>query len=80
MAGALFKHHLKTDNFPSFIELIYLVTKPDFVKNGFGTKVLRRLKSQLFNRDAKFIVVYSANTAIDFFKKQGFKLVNPTVR
>lgn len=80
MAGALFNHHEASETFPGFFEVIYLVTRPDLVKTGLGAKVLRNLKKELARRDGKFIVAFADLNAVEFFTKQGFKLLEPKSR
>ena len=62
LSGALFKKHPMTAELPSFVELLYLVTRSDHVCQGFGSKVVNRLQESL--KDNQLIVSFVANKAM----------------
>ena len=68
LAGCLFNVHSQE----GFIELIYFVVNPNYVKLGLGSQIMTRLKK--FAADAKInsIVTYADNRATSFFAKNGF--------
>ena len=74
LSGALFKEHSATANLPSFVELLYLVTRSDHICRGFGSKVINHLQESL--KGDQLIVSFVANKAIQFFLKHGFKVVS----
>ena len=55
-----------------FIELVFLVISDTEQIKGYGTKLMNKLKDNLRERGISYILTYADNSAINYFKKQGF--------
>jgi histone acetyltransferase len=55
-----------------FIELVFLVISETEQIKGYGTKLMNRLKDNLREKGISYILTFADNSAINYFKKQGF--------
>ena len=75
-AGTLFQVHESTHNFPGFVELIYMVVRPEMQRQGLGSKVIQSLKDYICSltlvqsdKPIDYIFTYADNSAVRFFEK-----------
>jgi histone acetyltransferase len=56
----------------SFAEIAFLAITSEVQVQGFGTRLMNRLKKEMTDRGIEFLMTYADNLAIQYFKKQGF--------
>lgn len=52
--------------------------EPEWEGKGIGSIVLKELEKIVIENGAKRIIIHSRNSAIDFYKKNGYKEVEPS--
>ena len=55
-----------------FAEVAFLAIRQERRVQGFGQKVINRLKNEMQARKVEFLLTYGDNMALGFFRKQGF--------
>lgn len=55
-----------------FSEIAFLAIVSEAQVQGFGTRLMNRLKKEMTNRGIEFLMTCADNLAIQYFKKQGF--------
>eukprot|EP00792_Barthelona_sp_PAP020_P005714 TRINITY_DN2765_c0_g1_i1.p1 TRINITY_DN2765_c0_g1~~TRINITY_DN2765_c0_g1_i1.p1 ORF type:complete len:1038 (+),score=273.50 TRINITY_DN2765_c0_g1_i1:32-3115(+) len=55
-----------------FVEVVFVCVHQDTQTAGYGTRMMNHLKEYAKKIGCKFLLTYADNTAIDFFRKQGF--------
>jgi N-acetylglutamate synthase-like GNAT family acetyltransferase len=56
-----------------FVEVVFLVVNPNTTNKGLGSLIMTEVKTFVHSViKVDFLLTYADNTAIDFFKKQGF--------
>lgn len=55
-----------------FAEIAFLAITSEEQIQGFGTRLMNRLKKEMTERKIEFLMTYADNLAIQYFKKQGF--------
>jgi histone acetyltransferase len=68
VAGILYRPFQGRD----FIEIVFLAVSPDEQLRGYGTYIMCQLKAQAIREKLHNLLTYADNSAIDYFKKQGF--------
>ncbi len=69
VGGCTFRPFVKQ----GFVEVVFLVVNPNTTNKGLGSLIMTEVKT-FVNTSMKidYLLTYADNTAIDFFKKQGF--------
>ena len=52
--------------------------EPEWEGRGIGTIVLKELEKIVIKKGAKRIIIHARNSAIEFYKKNGYKEVEPS--
>ncbi len=56
-------------------QIRYMAVDENQQGKGVGKSILRELEKRLKEKNAKYIVLNSRESALDFYKKQGYKVV-----
>ena len=69
VGGCTFRPFVKQ----GFVEVVFLVVNPNTTNKGLGSLIMTEVKTFVHSAmKVDFLLTYADNTAIDFFKKQGF--------
>lgn len=69
VGGCTFRPFLKQE----FVEVVFLVVNPNTLNKGLGSLIMGEVKNYVHSAlGVEYLLTYADNTAIDFFKKQGF--------
>ncbi len=69
VGGCTFRPFVKQ----GFVEVVFLVVNPNTTNKGLGSLIMTEVKTFVHSAmRVDFLLTYADNTAIDFFKKQGF--------
>ncbi len=56
-----------------------MAVEPEWQKKGIGTIIMNELEKIARNKGAKYIVLNARDTAIPFYEKHGYRLVEKTI-
>lgn len=69
VGGCTFRPFVKQE----FVEIVFLVVNPNTLNKGLGSLIMTEVKAYVHGAlGLSYLLTYADNTAIDFFKKQGF--------
>ena len=56
----------------------FMAVDPEYEGKGIGTLILKELEKEARKRHSKCIVMDARESAVDFYKKMGYRVVGPT--
>ena len=58
----------------NFVEVVFLAVNPNTMSKGLGSLIMSEVKTYSYTElKVEYLLTYADNTAIEFFKKQGFQ-------
>jgi N-acetylglutamate synthase-like GNAT family acetyltransferase len=60
------------------VQIRSISVEPEWEGKGIGTVVLKELEKIVTEKGAKRIIIHARNSAIEFYKKNGYKVVEPS--
>lgn len=70
VGGCTFRPFVKQ----GFVEIVFLAVNPNTTNRGLGSLIMSEVKTYVLTElKVEYMLTYADNTAIEFFKKQGFQ-------